>query len=381
MLEETAGAPRGPAEGRPTEEGAKPSPSKEDYKGIWVYLEHAGGVPAPVSWELIGEARRLAKDLGAEVSAVLLGHGVHPLADEAFAYGADRVFLIESPVLRDYRTRPYARAVVGLVEKHRPEVFLLGATAQGRDLASTVATTLATGLTADCTSLDIDPETRDLRQTRPAFGGNIMATILCKNRRPQMATVRPHIMPMPERREGRRGEIVPESFGMTEDEVAAKVLRYVRKRTEGIPLEQADIVVSGGRGVGGAEGFAVIRRLADALGAAVGASRAAVANGWIGQDHQVGQTGQTVRPKLYIACGISGSIQHLAGMQSSDLIVAINKDPRAPIFEAADYGIVGDLHQVVPALAEAFERLIKEEESGAAGRAAADDGGVGEENQ
>ncbi len=355
-------------------------PVKEDYKGIWVYLEHAGPDPAPVSWELIGEAKRLAKDLGAEVSAVLLGYKVRPLADEAFAYGAGRVYLVESPVLRDYRTRPYARAAVQLVEKYRPEVFLLGATTQGRDLASTVATTLAAGLTADCTSLDIDPETKDLRQTRPAFGGNIMATILCKTRRPQMSTVRPHIMPMPERQEGRTGEIITEEFAMSEDEVAAKVLRLVRKQTEGIPLEQADIVISGGRGVGGADGFDVVRRLAGVLGAAVGASRAAVGSGWIGQDHQVGQTGQTVRPKLYIACGISGSIQHLAGMQSSDLIVAINKDPHAPIFEAADFGIVGDLHQVVPALTEAFERLIKE--AGGSDPAAPDAaGGAGEGKQ
>ncbi|MHB9058100.1 MAG: electron transfer flavoprotein subunit alpha/FixB family protein [Bacillota bacterium] len=372
MPEETKPAETKPAETKPVE--------PKQPKGIWVYLEHAGGSPAQVAWELIGEATRLAKDLGTDVSAVLLGHKVKPLVGEAFAYGADRVFLIESPVLRDYRTRPYARAVVALVEKYRPEAFLLGATAQGRDLASTVATTLATGLTADCTSLDIDPETRLLRQTRPAFGGNIMATILCKTERPQMSTVRPHIMPLPERQEGRTGELITEDFEMNEDDIAAKVLRFVRKKTAGIPLEQAGIVVSGGRGVGSAEGFDVIRRLADVLGAAVGSSRAAVANGWIGQDHQVGQTGQTVRPKLYVACGISGSIQHLAGMQSSDLIVAINTDPHAPIFEAADYGIVGDLHEVVPALTEAFERFIKEEGAqlvGATAKAAADDGGAG----
>ncbi|HEY3313925.1 MAG TPA: electron transfer flavoprotein subunit alpha/FixB family protein [Bacillota bacterium] len=352
-----------PGEMKPEVAQAMADPAKSQYKGIWVYLEHAEKTPAPVSWELIGEARRLAKDLKAEVSAVLLGHDVKAMPEEAFAYGADRVYLVQSPVLRDYRTRPYARVAVELVEKYHPEIFLLGATAQGRDLASTVATKLATGLTADCTSLDIDQETKDLRQTRPAFGGNIMATILCRHRRPQMSTVRPHIMPMPEREEDRHGEVVEDEFQMAEEEVAEKVLTFVRKKTEGIPLEQADIVVSGGRGTGGAEGMDKIRRLAEALGAAVGASRAAVSNGWIGQDHQVGQTGQTVRPKLYIACGISGSIQHLAGMQSSELIVAINKDPKAPIFEASDYGLVGDLHQVVPALTKAFERLIEGQEA------------------
>ena len=235
--------------------------------------------------------------------------------------------------------------------------MIFGATTQGRDFAGNVATTLYTGLTADCTGLDIDPETKLLRQTRPAFGGNIMATILCPRTRPQMSTVRPKVMPMPERDDSRQGEIIRESLGMSEDEVRTKIIDFIESEQK-VNLTEADIIVSGGRGLGKPENFKLIRELADVLGAAVGASRATVDAGWIPYEHQVGQTGKTVRPKIYIACGISGAIQHLAGMKTSDVIVAINKDPDAPIFKVATYGIVGDLFQVVPALTEEFRKRL-----------------------
>ena len=331
-----------------------------DYKDIWVFIEHEGGKIANVSFELLGQGRKLADDVGCKLCGMLLceSEKVDAFTKEAFFYGAEKVYVTESPLLRSYRTDPYARGAVNLIRKHKPEIVLYGATTQGRDFAGTVATTLETGLTADCTGLDIDPETKYLRQTRPAFGGNIMATILdYPNYRPQMATVRPKVFQMPQKDESRKGETLLEPFDMTEEQVRTKILEFL-KGTETVNLVDAEIIVSGGRALGNAENFKVIRELAGVLGAAVGASRAAVDSGWISYEHQVGQTGRTVRPKIYIACGISGSIQHQAGMKTSDIIVAINKDPEAPIFKIATYGVVGDLFTIVPLLKEEFKKRL-----------------------
>jgi electron transfer flavoprotein alpha subunit len=261
-------------------------------------------------------------------------------------------------LLKQYRTDPYAKAAVDLIRKYKPEIVLFGATTQGRDFAGTVATTIEVGLTADCTGLDIDPETKYLKQTRPAFGGNIMATILdYPNYRPQMSTVRPKVFAMPLRDDSRKGEVIRETLQMSEDQIRTKVVEFI-KGAEAVNLTDAEIIVSGGRGMGAPENFKVIRELANVLGAAVGASRAAVDSGWIPYEHQVGQTGRTVRPKIYIACGISGSIQHQAGMKTSDIIVAINKDAEAPIFKIATYGIVGDLFTAVPMLTQEFKKRL-----------------------
>ncbi len=333
------------------------------YQGVWFWVEQFRGQAGSISWEMAGKGRELADELGTTLTACVLGQGVERVAQEAIYYGADRVFLVDDPTLSVYRTDPYAAVLVELVRKYRPEVFILGASSRGRDLAGSVATQLRTGLTADCTELIIDPETRLLRQTRPAFGGNIMATILCPHHRPQMATVRHRVFEMPEMDTSRRGQIVRQRPVMGEDEIASKVVDFVTQ--EGVVnLADARIIVSGGRGVGGSEGFAPLRELAEVLGGAVGASRSTVDAGWIPYAHQVGQTGRTVRPDLYIACGISGAIQHLAGMKTARCIVAINKDPEAPIFQVAHYGIVGDLFQVVPALVEQFRQRLHKEQKG-----------------
>jgi len=316
---------------------------------------------------MAGKGRELADELGTTLTACVLGQGVERIAQEAICYGADRVFLVEDPTLSVYRTDPYAAVLIDLVRKYQPEVFILGASTRGRDLAGSVATRLCTGLTADCTELAIDPETRLLRQTRPAFGGNIMATIICPHRRPQMATVRHHVFELPERdapplsppKLGGRtgGQIVRERAVMGEDEIASKVVDFITQEGE-VNLADAQVIVAGGLGVGGPEGFDPICELAEVLGGAVGSSRAVVDAGWIPYAHQVGQTGRTVRPDLYIACGISGAIQHLAGMKTASCIVAINTDPEAPIFQVAHYGIVGDLFQVVPALTEQLRKRL-----------------------
>ncbi len=328
-----------------------------EYKNVWVFIEHERGKAANVSFELLGEGRKLADSLGCSLCGMLIGNQAEAFAEEAIAYGAEKVYLTESPILGDYRTEPYAAAAVSLIQKYKPEVVLYGATTQGRDFAGCVATTLETGLTADCTGLDIDAEKKLLKQTRPAFGGNIMATILCERHRPQMATVRPKVFPMPSKDKSRKGEIIKESLDMTEEQVHTRVLEFV-KGAETINLMDAEIIVSGGRGLGGSDQFKVVREFADAIGAAVGASRAAVDSGWIPYEHQVGQTGKTVRPKIYFACGISGAIQHQAGMKTSDIIVAINKDPEAPIFKIATFGIVGDLFQVLPKLTEELKKKL-----------------------
>jgi electron transfer flavoprotein alpha subunit len=328
------------------------------YRGVWVFIEQTEGEAARVSWELLGKGAELAESLGVELSAVVLGHGVEHLCTEAFSYGATRAYLLDQPVFRYYRTEPYLDALCHLSERYKPEVILMGATGLGRDLAGAVATRVKTGLTADCTGLGID-EKRNLMQTRPAFGGNIMATIMCDKFRPQMATVRPHVMAMPERVAGRSGEIVRKTFSINEADIFTKVLKVISdgKGTDHADIAGAEFVVSGGRGMVAKENFAMLKELADELGGVVGASRSAVDAGWMPQERQVGQTGKTVRPKIYIACGISGAIQHLVGMQDSDMVIAINRDREAPIFEVASYGIVGDLFQVVPALTDRLREL------------------------
>ncbi len=328
-----------------------------EYKDVWVFIEHKGGKIANVSLELLGEGKKLANALGCKLCGMLMGDGVDHCAQEAIKYGADMVYLTESPVLHEYRTDSYAAGAVHLIKKYKPDIVIFGATTQGRDFAGTVATTIYTGLTADCTGLDIDPETKLLKQTRPAFGGNIMATILCQRHRPQMATVRPKVFAMPERDDSKTGKIVREQLPIGGDQVRTKILDFAQV-AETVNLVDAEIIVSGGRGLGGSENFAIIRELAELLGGAVGASRAAVDAGWIPYEHQVGQTGRTVRPKIYIACGISGSIQHQAGMKTSEIIVAINKDPEAPIFKIANYGIVADLFQAVPMLTREFKKRL-----------------------
>jgi len=330
------------------------------YKDVWVFIEHERGKVSGVSFELLGEGRKLADGLGCKLCGMLLcsGEGMDTFIKEAIAYGAEKVYVTESPLLKDYRTDPYASGAVNLIRKYKPEVVLFGATTQGRDFAGTVATTLECGLTADCTGLDIDPEKKILRQTRPAFGGNIMATILdYPNYRPQMSTVRPKVFPLPARDASRKGDVIKEPLPITEEQIRTKVLEFIRG-AEAVNLVDAEIIVSGGRGLGSAENFKIVRALAEVLGAAVGASRATVDAGWISYEHQVGQTGRTVRPKIYFACGISGAIQHQAGMKTSDIIVAINKDPEAPIFKVATYGIVGDIFTVLPLLTEEFKKRL-----------------------
>jgi len=349
------------------------------YKHIWVYAEQRQGKLMNVSLELIGEGGRLAKQIGKDtkVYALLIGSDVENLAQECIEYGADGVFLIEDPLLEKYTTDAYTKVMTEALSEYKPEIVIVGATHIGRDLAPRVAARLSTGLTADCTRLDVnvptyieyakknttldvstlDPKDRNTRllQTRPAFGGNLMATIICPRTRPQMATVRPGVMQKHERVPGAKGELVKLKANLSESDIRIEVLEIVKSAKELVSLTDAEIICSGGRGIGDAAGFEIIEKLAEKVGGVVGSSRAAVDAGWIDHSHQVGQTGTTVKPKLYIACGISGAIQHLAGMQSSDIIVAINKDPEAPIFEIADYGIVGDLFKVVPAIIEHWD--------------------------
>ncbi len=345
------------------------SAAAQEYSGVWVFVEQDAGEVHPVSWELLGRGRALADALNCELAAMVLGHNVQAAAEQAGYYGADKAYVVDNPVLERYRTAPYANSSIALVRKYKPEIVLVGATTLGRDLAGAIATELRTGLTADCTGLDIDEETKLLRQTRPAFGGNIMATILTRERRPQMATVRPRVMEALPPDESRRIQIVSEELALTEDEVLTKIISFQSDTDLDAPnLQYAEIICSGGRGLGSPAGFKLIQELADALGGVMGASRATVDAGWISHDHQVGQTGSTVRPRLYIACGISGAIQHLVGMQTSDTIVAINSDPNASIFNVADYAIVGDLYQVVPELIKlAKERNLKEKLMGDGG--------------
>ncbi len=331
----------------------------KDYHGIWVFGEQKKGVIQPVVYELLGEARRLAAKLGTDVSCVLLGQGFSGKADELFWRGADKVYLVEAEELKDYQDEPYTNVIVELIKEYKPEIFLCGATSIGRSLISRIAINIRTGLTADCTGLDIDPEKKILLQTRPAFGGNIMATIICPDYRPQMATVRHKVMKELAPDKTRHGTLIKKSYSGKLLTSRINLLDIVEEIEATVNLAEADIIVSGGRGLGKPENFKLIEELAKTIGGAVGASRAAVDSGWIPYSHQVGQTGRTVCPKIYIACGISGQIQHLAGMQSSKIIVAINKDSTAPVFSVATYGIVGDLFEVVPALTKKFKEVLK----------------------
>ncbi|MCH1627570.1 electron transfer flavoprotein subunit alpha/FixB family protein [Ferdinandcohnia quinoae] len=326
----------------------------EEYRGVWVFIEETDGEIAGVSLELLGAGRNLANKLEVPLAGVLLGDGVKSLCSIVIEYGADEVYVIDDPVLKHYRTEPFMTGVNMLCQKYKPEIFLYGATPNGKDLASAVATDLSTGLTADTTMLDVDVEKRLLEASRPAFGGNIMATILCKKHKPQMATVRPKVMKALTREKGRTGKIIEESISLKEEEVRTKVLKIVRDVGKKVNLAEAHIIVAGGKGLGDEKGFQLIHELANVLGGTVGASRDVVEAGWISHDYQVGQTGETVTPKLYFAIGISGAIQHVVGMKNSEMIIAINKDPNAPIFDVATYGIVGDALEILPKLIELF---------------------------
>ncbi len=329
------------------------------WSGVWVIIEYSQGKVAPVSWELLGEGRKLADALGCGLCGVITGHQVDSVIPEAFAYGAEKVYVVDHPILQDYRTEPYAHAITSLVRKYQPEIILMGATSMGRDVFPAIATKLQTGLTADCTILGIDPEKKLLLQTRPAFGGNIMATILCRTRRPQMSTVRPRVMAMPERVEGREGEQIHEELGIDESNIRTKVLEFITTDAKNAFLDKAEIIVSVGLGIGAKKNIALAEELAEVLGATLAGSRGVVEAGWLTHDQQVGQSGVTVRPKVYIAIGISGAIQHLVGMETSDFIIAINNDPEASIFKVANYGIVGDVFQIVPAMTAEFKKRLQ----------------------
>ncbi len=325
------------------------------YKGVWVFAEQRDGKVASVAYELIGVGRQLADERGTSLSAVLFGASPAEAGD-LIKWGADRVLHATDPVFEHFHDEPYAQLLHSLIVEHRPEIVLAGATPIGRSFFPRIAARLRTGLTADCTSLKIDRETGNLLQIRPAFGGNIMATILCPNHRPQMATVRPRVMKRCGFDEARTGDVIPVSADGLRSRT--KVLQAVKETSEClVNLQEADIIVSGGRGLGDPRGFKLLEELAELLGGAVGSSRAAVDSGWAPYRHQVGQTGKTVCPKIYFACGISGAVQHLVGMQSSDIIIAINKNPEAPIFNVATFGIVGDLYEIIPLLIKKIREL------------------------
>jgi len=326
-------------------------------KNVYVYAEQRDGVFQKVAYELIGKAKELAVDLGQKVVAVALGDKVTDTARELFNYGADQVIVVDHPTLSEYLTEPYTKAMYAIIKAKNPEVVLFGASAIGRDLAPRVSARVHTGLTADCTKLEIDEETKGLMMTRPAFGGNIMATIICPDYRPQMATVRPGVMKALEKDTSKTGEVEVFDAGLNESDVNLKIREVVKETKKVADITEAKILVSGGRGIGGSEGFAPLKELADVLGGEISSSRACVDAGWIIRDHQVGQTGKTVRPDVYIACGISGAIQHAAGMEDSELIIAINKNNTAPIFDIADVGIVGDVNAIVPKLTEALKKI------------------------
>lgn len=328
------------------------------YKGVWVFLEHDRGHVHSVSWELVGEARKLADTLGSSVSVAILGgenETLEKFAAEAFTFGADKAHLIRDPVLQGYRNEPFTKGLTDLVNTYQPEILLLGATSMGRDLAGSVATTLQTGLTADCTELRIDPVSKALAATRPTFGGSLYCTIMTLAYRPQMATVRPRVMLMPKMDASRTGEITYNTLGMVEAQIATRLLDFIADATSNtIHLPYADVIVSGGKGLKNPENFKLVFELARVLGGEVGATRPCVQAGWVEAERQVGQTGKTVRPKLYIAAGISGAIQHRVGCEGADVIIAINTDANAPIFEYAHYGIIGNAMQVLPVLTQAF---------------------------
>ena len=341
---------------RTSEEAVAAAKDLSAYKGVWVFAEQHKGSVSSVAIELLGEGRKLADKKNTKLSAVFIGHGIREKAKVLIAYGADIVYIADDPALKDFNDDSYAAILTTLAKQHKPEIILAGATAIGRSFFPKVASALYTGLTADCTALDIDAETGHLHQTRPAFGGNIMATIVTPNHRPQMATVRHKVMKPAPRDDSRTGDIIEVKYTQSGD-LRTKVIKTIEELGETVNICEADIIVAGGRGLGGAKNFQLLEELAKVLGGAVAATRGAVDEGWIPYSHQVGQTGKTVCPKLYIACGISGAIQHVAGMQSSEVIVAINKDPDAPIFNVATYGIVGDVHEVVPIMIKKLREL------------------------
>lgn len=328
---------------------------KNQYKDVYVFIEQRDGKIQNVAFELLGEARSLADKLGEKVIAVLLGHNIDSLAQECIAYGADKVLLVDMPELAVYTTEPYAQAIHQIIEDKKPSIVLFGATTIGRDLGPRLSARVGTGLTADCTALEIS-EDRDLMMTRPAFGGNLMATIVCKEHRPQMSTVRPGVMRMRERDDKRTGEIEKVDVKFKPEKFKVRVVETVKESKNLVDITEAKVLVSGGRGVGNAEGFDKLRELADEINAEVSSSRAMVDAGVMSHDRQVGQTGKTVRPDVYFALGISGAIQHLAGMEDSELIIAVNKDKFAPIFSVADLGIVGDVHKIIPLLTERLRK-------------------------
>ena len=340
----------------------------EEYKGVYIYAQQVDNKLSDIAFELVGKAKELAADLNTEVTAVLLGSNVKALATELGEYGADKVIVVDNPVLETYRTEPYAQALVSVINEYKPEIMLVGATAIGRDLGPTVSARVKTGLTADCTSLEIgdfplvaapgkesEQKHNQLLMTRPAFGGNTIATIACPDNRPQMATVRPGVMQKIAPIAGAKANVVEFNPGFTPDNRYVEILNVVKAVKSTANIMEAKILVSGGRGVGSKENFKLLEDLAEVLGGTVSCSRAVVENGWLPVDLQVGQTGKTVRPQIYFAIGISGAIQHVAGMEDSDLIIAINKDEDAPIFDVADYGLVGDLNKIVPALTAALK--------------------------
>ena len=342
----------------------------EEYKGVYVFAQQVDNELSGIAFELLGKAKELAADLSTDVTAVLIGSGVKGLADQLAEYGADKVIVVDDPELKEYRTEPYAHALASVINEYKPEIVLVGATAIGRDLGPRVSAGVATGLTADCTVLEIgdfpinpvpnqEQKHNQLLMTRPAFGGNTIATIACPDNRPQMATVRPGVMQKIDPIAGAKAEVIEYNPGFTPNNKYVEILDVVKELSDTVDIMDAKILVSGGRGVGSAENFKILQDLADVIGGTVSCSRAVVDNGWLPKELQVGQTGKTVRPNVYFAIGISGAIQHTAGMEESDIIVAINKDETAPIFDVADYGIVGDLNKIVPKLTEELKKVVK----------------------
>jgi electron transfer flavoprotein alpha subunit len=343
----------------------------EDYKGVYIYAEQVDNVLSNISFELLGEAKRLAAVLNTEVTAVLIGSNVKDLADQLAVYGADKVIVVDDPELKEYRTEPYAHALASVINEYKPDIMLVGATPIGRDLGPTVSARVATGLTADCTQLEIgkfplvalpgqEQKDNQLLMTRPAFGGNTIATIACPNNRPQMATVRPGVMQKIDPIKDAKANVIEFNPGFTPNNKYVEILEIVKNTVQTVDIQQAKILVSGGRGVGSAENFKLLDDLAAVLNGTVSCSRAVVDSGWKPKDLQVGQTGKTVRHHVYFAIGISGAIQHVAGMEESDIIIAINKDENAPIFDVADYGVVGDLNKIVPELTAAIKKALAE---------------------
>lgn len=329
-------------------------------KDVYVFAEQRDGELQKVGIELVGEATRLAKDLGQRVVGIILGHNIESKAEVLFHHGADEVVIVDDPMLEEYMTEPYTKALYQVIQECQPEIVLYGASSIGRDLAPRVSARVHTGLTADCTGLAIDPETKLLMMTRPAFGGNIMATIVCKDFRPQMATVRPGVMKALPKDLSKKGEVKKINVQFTEADKNVKILEVVKETKKAADITEAKYLISGGRGIGSADGFNMLKDLADVLGGEISSSRANVDAGWIAKDRQVGQTGKTVRPELYMACGISGAIQHVAGMEGSELIIAINKNNTAQIFDVADLGIVGDVKVIIPKLTEAVRKIKAE---------------------